>query len=200
MDPPATLAEVLGRHGYARVGFTANRVAGALEGFERGFDELVVQHGMIAQDATATALRLVRGVDAARPVFLWVHYIDPHFPYLPPARLADPAESPLCSDPGNALLREQGIAGLIHTDFEGRSSAALRQCSRLYDGEIAFVDESIGTLLERLDELGRMDNAIVVLTSDHGENLGEGGLYYEHGPDVLDASLRVWSERPGDRR
>ena len=191
MDPPATLAELLADHGYATVGFSANRVAGALEGFGRGFEQLVVQHGMVADDATSSALQLVQQVEPERPLFLWVHYIDPHFPYLPPSHIVDPSDAPLCEELGNSLLRRREIAGLIHTDFEGRSSAALQDCSTLYDGEIAFVDASMGTLLDRLRTLGRLDRAIIVFTSDHGENLGEGDLFYEHGPDVQDASLRV---------
>ena len=191
MNPPATLAELLADHGYARVGFTANRVAGVQEGFGRGFEQLVVQHGMVADDATSAVLQLAQQVDPERPLFLWVHYIDPHFPYLPPPHVANPADAPLCEELGKQLLRERGIAGLIHTDFEGRSSAALAGCSDLYDGEIAFVDASVGTLLNRLRTMGRLDRAIVVFTADHGENLGEGDLFYEHGPDLRDASLRV---------
>jgi arylsulfatase A-like enzyme len=191
MDPPVTLAEILAGAGYATLGFSANRVAGALEGFERGFERLTVEHGMVADDATSVALQLARSVDPQRPLFLWVHYIDPHFPYLPPGHVVDPSAAPLCRELGSSLLQQGGIAGLIHSDFEGRSSAALEQCLSLYDGEISFVDSALGTLLRQLREMGRLDHAILVFTSDHGENLGEGGLYYEHGPDVLDASLRV---------
>jgi hypothetical protein len=71
------------------------------------------------------------------------------------------------------------------------ASSALPSCSRLYDGEVAYADREVGRLLDGLRRAGRLENAYIVFTSDHGENLGEAGLYFEHGPSVHDASLRV---------
>jgi arylsulfatase A-like enzyme len=56
---------------------------------------------------------------------------------------------------------------------------------------MAFTDAQIGRLLAQLRKTGRLTNAVVLFTSDHGENFGEAGLFYAHGPNVHDASLRV---------
>lgn len=49
-----------------------------------------------------------------------------------------------------------------------------------YDAEVAYVDEKIGELLNRIDELGLTDDTVVMLTADHGESLGEHEIYYDH--------------------
>jgi arylsulfatase A-like enzyme len=64
-------------------------------------------------------------------------------------------------------------------------------CDELYDSEIAYVDYHIGLLLDGLRERSRLDDALVIFAADHGENLGEQGVYFEHGPNVHDASLRI---------
>jgi len=126
-----------------------------------------------------------------RPIFLWVHYIDPHFPYAPPADWQDQPPAPACRD----LVARTGddLAATAHVgiDLGGEASAALADCAALYDAEIAFTDFHVGRLLEALEQRGLLAQAHVVFTSDHGENLGEDGLFYEHGPSVHDASLRV---------
>jgi choline-sulfatase len=60
-----------------------------------------------------------------------------------------------------------------------------------YDGEIAAVDAEVGRVLEALEKGGRAGRTLVVLTSDHGESLGEHGYYFDHGEDVFDPSLRI---------
>ena len=71
-----------------------------------------------------------------------------------------------------------------------RSSRALAGCSALYDAEITATDAAVGRLLDGLKQRGRA-NPLIAFTADHGENMGEWGLFFEHGPNVHDASLRV---------
>jgi arylsulfatase A-like enzyme len=71
------------------------------------------------------------------------------------------------------------------------SARALAECRRAYDEQVAYVDREVGRLLRNLDGLRGLDAALIVLTADHGENFGEAGLFYEHGPNAHDASLRV---------
>ena len=79
----------------------------------------------------------------------------------------------------------------VVNDRDGIATRALADCTELYDAEIAYVDAQIGVLVAGLDEIGRLDGAIVIFTADHGENLGEQGLFYQHGPSLHSASLRV---------
>jgi arylsulfatase A-like enzyme len=123
-------------------------------------------------------------VAAEERVFLWLHYLDPHWPYTPPRRWFSDAE-PLCS-----ALRRRSKADQM-SNRSGMSARALEQCLRAYDKEVAFVDREVERLLRSFDDRRGLDAALIVLTSDHGENFGEAGLFYEHGPNAHDASLRV---------
>jgi arylsulfatase A-like enzyme len=60
-----------------------------------------------------------------------------------------------------------------------------------YDGEIAVADEQVGLLMDALRQSGRRERTVVVLTSDHGESLGEHGYYFDHGENLFDPSLRI---------
>ena len=64
-----------------------------------------------------------------------------------------------------------------------------KRCST-FDQEISYTDHAIGELLEGLTLRGR-DNPLIVFSADHGENIGDWDLYFEHGPNVHDASFRV---------
>ena len=86
--------------------------------------------------------------------FAWVHYFDPHVPYLPP----EPLRTQYASHP--------------------------------YEGEIAYVDREIGALLASLEQLGLLNNTLIVLASDHGEGLGEHGEN-THSLLVYDATLHT---------
>jgi arylsulfatase A-like enzyme len=78
----------------------------------------------------------------------------------------------------------------LFSDRDGRASAIVEECRALYDAEVAVVDQAVGRLLRDLAAMRRRTR-LVVLTSDHGENLGEDGLYFEHGPSVHDADVLV---------
>jgi arylsulfatase A-like enzyme len=81
--------------------------------------------------------------------------------------------------------------GDVFNNRNGMSERALEGCRRLYAGEVAYVDGAVGQLVAGLERLGRFHNSLVVFLSDHGELFGEGGVYYEHGPTVHDANVRV---------
>ncbi len=77
-----------------------------------------------------------------------------------------------------------------HDPYTPPASFAERFKDRPYDGEIAYVDQQIGRLVERLDDLGIYDSSLIVFTADHGESLGEHDETY-HGFFIYEASLRV---------
>jgi len=60
-----------------------------------------------------------------------------------------------------------------------------------YDAEISYVDDSIGNLLEKISSIGNIENTILILTADHGENLGEHGYFAEHGLNLYEPVLRI---------
>jgi arylsulfatase A-like enzyme len=60
-----------------------------------------------------------------------------------------------------------------------------------YAGEVDFVDEQVGRLLQSLKSSGRLDDTLVVFVGDHGESLGENGVWFNHGGDLDESALRV---------
>jgi choline-sulfatase len=117
-----------------------------------------------ADATTDRALRWLGTRPSGRPFFLWVHYFDPHSPYDPPAAYR--------FQPGDAAA---GSAG---------------ELVAAYDGEIRFTDTQLGRLLDALDAEGLAKNTLVVVTSDHGEGLGQHGVM-EHGSVVYEEAVRV---------
>lgn len=193
-ESEVTLAEILRDRGYFTIGITANPAAGRKLHFDRGFELFAGKRDLGSQTAervTDQALAFLRESVGSGPVFLWVHYMDPHFPYLPPSTFRDQPEAAACrrlmEDVATKKLRIAHVEG----DLSGVSSGARDDCLALYDAEVAYVDSEIGRLLDGLRELARLDGAIVVLTSDHGENFGEAGLHFGHGSNVHDAGLRI---------
>ncbi|MFT5679283.1 MAG: arylsulfatase A-like enzyme [Myxococcota bacterium] len=186
MTADRSIAALLTERGYTALGLSATRVAGPEQGLDVGFKRLEVHHDARGSDLSAAALSLIDAqADPDRPLLLWVHYADPHFPYLPP----DAVESP-CQKLGEKAASGKLKRVDLFTDHDGIASAALPSCSMLYDGEITATDAGIGALLSGLTERGR-DGGLVILSSDHGEHFGEDGIFYEHGPSLHDAALRI---------
>ena len=139
----------------------------------------------VAFEAVRELHQLARERDA-RPFLLVVSFSNPHDPWEIPARywnLYDPARIelprvplvPLAEvDPHSRRLR--AMAGV---DEVGLSEDQLRHVRHAYFAAISYVDERIGAVLEALRESGLDDNTVVAFTADHGELLGERGLWYK---------------------
>ena len=118
---------------------------------------------------TDTTHRAVRWLEHNRDAdfFLWVHYFDPHAPYAPPREYL-PASirpgMPVEVDP----IKEEVLLRVP-------PRAEQRWMRQLYDAEVRYVDDNIGRLLDALRELGIYDEALIMLTSDHGEE------FWDHG-------------------
>jgi arylsulfatase A-like enzyme len=202
-----TLAESLSAHGYYTTAIVHNDLLNPMNGLSQGFAEYTSLYeqwfanalGMRTLQTLAPAwfppaswpsnddqTRLVEKWLASnrdRNFFLWVHYFDPHAPYAPPReyRVAEPLAT-------------------IGPSFEGQKTAAQgffvpsvpeREAIRsLYDGEVRYVDANIGRVVATLQQLRLYDDALIVFTSDHGEEFWEHGRV-GHGHSVYDELLRV---------
>ena len=174
----ASLPKALQAHGYQSVAYIGNwtlrdKLSGLAEHFE-SYNEVLTRArwwGMVrreadAEDLTDSALEWLgsnTGRHSTQPFFMWVHYVEPHAPY----RLHEDHLEQLGLKPGGNQPPEDR-----------------------YDTEIAFVDASIGRLLDYLDETKLDENTIVVFVSDHGESLGEHG-YWGHGRNLYEPTLRI---------
>ncbi|MET1412697.1 choline-sulfatase [Roseibium sp. HPY-6] len=124
--------------------------------------------------------------DDKRPFFLQVSYTHPHEPYLCRKEFWDlyedkdipmPKVSALSAqehDPHSArLLKDFGMLGIRFSD------ADVRRAIRAYYGSISYLDSLISRLLQALEETGASENTAIVFTSDHGEMLGERGMWFK---------------------
>jgi arylsulfatase A-like enzyme len=207
-----TLAEVLKRNGYQTHAVVANGALASDFFFDQGFDTFIetwklAHAGVAANPATAdpngaeAVTRLATGLldklaAGKKPFFLWVHYLDPHFPYSPPPPFRDrfqgdalfratPEKIDISPDkPGQQMF---GI-GSDHV-LEGRSDLAFYVAR--YDAEIAYTDAQIGKLLDAMKRRGLLARTLTVVTADHGESLGDHHYYFDHGRFGFDTCLRV---------
>jgi len=184
LDPAVpTLAERLGAAGYRSAAFFSNPWLGdETTGLLRGFD---VRHaadptgprvdGGLDQGAEET-LRGVRewlaARDRSRPFLLFVNFLEAHAPYDPPASSRAAVAARLAPDDRvdtDWMLDFQ--AGLV--DPQRVDWARVRS---LYAADAHWADSRLGALVDLLEEDGVLRDAVLVVTSDHGENLGELGF------------------------
>jgi arylsulfatase A-like enzyme len=102
-----------------------------------------------------------------RPFFLFLHTYDVHCPYAPPEPYRDRFAGP---NPG---LDIEDKCGQKYFNALRLDASGFRYVSSLYDGGVRHADRMLGRILDDLQRLGIVDRTIVVVTSDHGESLGE---------------------------
>ena len=123
-----------------------------------------------------------------RPLFLFLNYLDAHEPYLPDA--AHWAEFGAGRTRRNDLIRFPSPRRGERA-FKAAMTPAQRETERLaHDAALAGLDESVGRLLAELKRRGVLDNAVVVLAADHGEQFGEHELF-SHGNSLYAQLLHV---------
>ena len=213
-----TMAEVLQKQGYQTGGFSANANISAVFGFAQGFEyfwclddkelldvstwgEITFRLRRIVLDLYETAddARLVNAevfpwldkIDKDRPVFTYVQYLDPHFPYTPPIDLINengPDYEALLSKTDNQRMRAEPFPFGERTP---PSDEVLQGFSLLYDAEIRFMDREFKLLLDKLEVKGLLDeNDWLILTSDHGEEFFE-HRQWGHGQNLYDEVIHI---------
>ena len=202
-----TLAEILGQRGWATGGFTANPLLSTNLGYAQGFEryEAFPRDGTPtegfwmtkgrAEEIQSAALAwldgLGHGTHPARPVFLYLQYMETHFPYHPPEDIVPAA----LGRRGDPALAEQTGRDMFLTDAGKRRWAhpdkdALDFIEDLYDAEVMGLDRELRGFFAALDSRGFLANAIVLVTADHGEEFRDHeGL--GHGSTLYNEVLRV---------
>jgi arylsulfatase A-like enzyme len=210
------LATVLRRSGYETRGVTTNVWAGKASGFDTGFDEFIeLDTSRHAQLGGGIRQRLrwdweavrARGDDGAaeaeasiggwieqlsgQPFFWFANLVECHSPYLPPRGFAGASllTRLRAADEASRYLNFDSIveSWLGVSRVPERAFARMRQ---LYAASLRYVDDWVRRLLASLDRAGALESTLVVVCSDHGENLGEGGLM-THGLSLDERLLRV---------
>ncbi|WP_020579316.1 sulfatase [Actinopolymorpha alba] len=191
------LSQLAKAGGYLTVACDNLVVQGAGRGtwFARGYDHysgfLYAPFGDQSRQLTDRALSFVQGA-REEPLFLFIHYWDPHTPYGPL-----PPYDTLHYEPGSGPV-EMSEVRAIHPDYYDAFVADMKlrhpddyaYIVAQYDGEITQVDTQVGRLLDGLRASRGWDDTVVLLVSDHGECFGEGGLYFDH-HGLYDAVIRT---------
>ncbi|NIM20301.1 MAG: sulfatase-like hydrolase/transferase [Candidatus Latescibacteria bacterium] len=183
-----TLSELMLNAGYRTAAF-ANGLGWVtpVYHFEQGFDTYIVPSLQLiprvadAEEITRLALSWMRG-RRSRPFFLFLHYGDIHsdfnvLPYEAPepyqSMFLDPDAPPL--DVSRAGAHGSQYLGAINAGRYTPTDEEMAQIRAMYDGGIRYTDAHLGELFRGIEELGLLNNTMVVMFSDHGEEFGEHG-------------------------
>ena len=183
-----TLPEILREHGYntVSVGFSGRASS-------RGFDEYLnfTQIGSWSQGRVPKAQRLNelalpaldKLVVADKPFFLFLRHMDPHSPYLPPQpfeRIFYHGDE--CDAANRSMDPVLAFEPFKHTliDMLPPGISDRKYVNAQYDGSIASMDASIQSIFTALEAHGLLDETIVAINGDHGEELDEHGYWYDH--------------------
>ncbi len=206
-----TMAGILKKHGYRTQGIQTNPYLEDKYGFDRGFDgyeylypgsQIEVQRKRLyrADKVNAAALEWMEKADPDKPFFLYLHYMTTHCPYLPPS----PYD--IKFDPGfdrtlpDFTLVWRFIYGRervqIPEEYERiyreryTEKELLDHMVALYDGEVLYFDHELKKLVDTLRSRGHLENTLIIISSDHGEEFKEhGGL--THGKTVFQEVVYV---------
>lgn len=198
------LAEYLKLHGYRTAAVVDNPIVELqVTDLQRGFDHFYAndvldrdqaqQHWKTKMPADVITRQAVRWLDEhaedERPFFLWLHYFDPHDPYMPPFTADLPfarevTDTEWTGDIRNTFLFQPSRPG---SSFEEKDRQHL---VNLYDAEIYYVDQALGDLFAHLEETELFDASLIVVTADHGEAFGERGRF-THGKSVHQEEIHV---------
>jgi len=215
-----TLATVLRQHGFKTAAFNSNPFLSAGFGYARGFD--VFEDGLLSKRASrlprtaytylAKAVRLVRRTpympapklvrlavrwmreecSESTPFFIWVHFMDTHGPYQPKRGIAYLNK-----------VRAERLWRKAVTTPQAITSEERDALKEAYLEEVAFAERYIGVLLKEIESLGRTEDTIIVLCSDHGDGFNEHGFYshprylYE---ELVRVPLLIYHPSLGERR
>ncbi|MBU0755519.1 MAG: sulfatase, partial [Planctomycetes bacterium] len=164
-----TLAEILRRKNYETGAVVAGPWLKKFSGLDMGFTlyddrKIDTLNGRSAEDVTSAAFEMIEKFKTSK-FFLFLNYFDPHRPYQPSEeyeKVFMPEET-----------KEKYKIHFPENKPEHLTPKARVAIKALYDAEILYMDYHVGRLLDRLKNEGFYDNALIILTSDHGELLGE---------------------------
>jgi arylsulfatase A-like enzyme len=177
------LPQLLGQAGYATLGVTDGGFMSASFGFDRGFDHFDDGAEGIAS-GTERLLSMLRK-PRQQPIFAFLHTYEIHSPYHPPEQYRE-----LFGTFDSQLAADSETLHALQDDASSLSQEDLRYLRAMYDASIRYTDDQLRAFFAELREQGFLDNALVIITADHGEEFGDhGGLL--HRDSLYEELLRV---------
>jgi len=197
-DERRTVAEHLADGGYETVAFFSNPwLTDRMSGMLRGFDMRYVETGhddthifnIVDQGGKETSENIAEWLDGRsddRPFLLFVNFLEPHLPYSPPEEVRREFLPDL--PPRSIITTEWALE--FNAGVHNPETVDWERVIRLYLGDVATADAYLGGVLQELEKHGLYDNTAIIVTSDHGENLGDNG-YMDHQFGLFETLLAV---------
>jgi arylsulfatase A-like enzyme len=169
-----TLPELLQRRGYLTAAVSANPFFGGAYNFNSGFDyfvQLSDEESVVGAEEFLVPFANLISNPGDKPFFIYLHLMEPHHPYLMPKPFF-----------GKFQQRYQAPTEAYKTEstqiYSGKRTgpADFKFIRDIYDENLAYADSVVGKILEELRTRGLDESTIVIITSDHGEALGEHNL------------------------
>ncbi len=190
MTSTPTLAEALTNAGWRCGAFLNNAQLGEYTNINRGFDTYVPNGGKV--DKLLAQFEAWLKTESNRPTFAYLHFLEAHWPYRPRRRhmkqFGGDRDTNCYRDFSakdyGKLRREMTKGGKV------LSASELTDMVDMYDGAIRRLDGKIKLVRAMLDEVGMLDEATIVVTADHGEELNEHGSI-GHGQDLSQVLTHV---------
>ena len=201
-DEHFTLAEILADNGYYCAGFCCNPRLDREHGFAQGFNLYddysisIMLESLAFEDKKSIDINIQRTNalinDAAirwlqnnthRPFFMFIHYYDNHWDYLP----APPYSERYDPDYDGPIDGTQIAREPLFSNPPGERD--IQHIIALYDGEVRQTDNDLGEFLNALEDTGLSDNSIIIIMGDHGEQFYEHGHTSHHG--IYDELIHV---------
>lgn len=150
-------------------------------------DSVLPEHAFEDRWLGERAAEWIENISGDYPWHLFVSFVGPHDPFDPPTRLAEMFRGKEVLEPIRAdLTGKPGYADPVQWQVDPEHVLIAR---RQYSASLASIDEQVGRLLDVLAERGFADNTIVMFTSDHGEMLGDHGLFQKSVP--YESAMRI---------
>lgn len=194
-DSYITLAEILKEDGFRTVGITstdrhflASNLIQGLEFYEEPKDTVKI-YGFKYRQATHTinnAIMWLYNFDIKEKLFMWIHLFDPHLPYNPPEGYYELMEKEVRKEGFIKFLEKFYIN---HEVFDNDNEKMFSHLTS-YDAEIRYVDEEIKRFFDFAEEKGLNKNSLWIITSDHGEALGQ-HYWLWHGKTLYQEAIHV---------
>jgi arylsulfatase A-like enzyme len=209
-----TMAELMSEHGYHTAAFIANRWPDPLFGYHQGFDDYHMlatefpplpdgsprvllnppaghlnrrlKNYLLEYHASKWIGRLEKLRIFKRPLFIYLHYMDVHGPYTPPAPFTEMFDPYYAARPDRELdERERESLGYLYLGVDRLNHYLSR-----YDAQIRYFDSEMEKLMAWAEEKGMLSPGFMILTADHGEAFGAHGFFH-HGNTMYEEELHV---------
>jgi len=189
-DEVRSMARYFSDLGYQTFGISQSFVTGNAFQLDAGFDRFLLSNqlngwSLRSQETRCILLALLATATPDRPVFTYIHTVDPHAPYAPQGSYRQFARE-TSGSLGERLYRPRPFV----VDGHGNNPDEVEHLRALYEGEVLHTDEQFGRFIALLEHLSLLDDGVVVLVSDHGEEFGD-HRGFDHGRTLYEELLHV---------